>query len=145
MNSKPATEDEQAAFAVADKDSHAGVRLLEVAEANAEFFHDPDRVAYAAISVNGHREVWPLTSRGFEDWLRGAYYRQGRKGAGRQAYETALATLRAKALYDGPQRPVMARTACSGNAYYIDLCDQEWRVVTVDATGWRIVDKSAET
>ena len=40
-------------------------RLLELAE-EVELFHPPDGTAYADVRVAGHRETWPVRSKGFE-------------------------------------------------------------------------------
>ena len=42
--------------------------LLEIA-ASTEFFHTADETGFADITVNGHRECWPIRSKGFQRWL----------------------------------------------------------------------------
>ena len=38
--------------------------LIELAS-SAELFHDGDDVGYARFDVNGHKENWPIRSKGF--------------------------------------------------------------------------------
>src|SRR5215469_14027170 len=42
--------------------------LIELAQ-SAESFHTPDRTCFADVDVNGHRETWPIRSKGFRHWL----------------------------------------------------------------------------
>ena len=38
--------------------------LINIAQA-AELFHTPDRVGFADLNIDGHRETWPIRSKGF--------------------------------------------------------------------------------
>jgi hypothetical protein len=49
--------------------------LVALAEA-ADLFCTPDEVAYADIEVNGHRETWPVQSRGFRRWLKRLFFEE---------------------------------------------------------------------
>ena len=49
--------------------------LVMLAEA-AELFHTPDEIGYADIEINGHRETWPIKSRGFRRWLKRRYFEE---------------------------------------------------------------------
>jgi hypothetical protein len=35
----------------------------------AELFHGPDGTGFADLGINGHRETWPIRSKGFRRWL----------------------------------------------------------------------------
>jgi hypothetical protein len=59
----------------------------------------------------------------------------GRHGA-------AIATLNAKALFDGETHEVFVRRAAVDGRVYLDLCDKRWRVVEIDSEGWRVIDDS---
>lgn len=48
-------------------------RLIEIA-ADADLFHSPDGTAFADLDINGHRETWPVRSRGFRRWLARRFY-----------------------------------------------------------------------
>ncbi|MCP4251651.1 MAG: ATP-binding protein [bacterium] len=47
--------------------------------------------------------------------------------------------LAAKALFDGPELPVAVRLAEHDGVIWLDLGDETWEAVRVDATGWEIV------
>ena len=116
--------------------------LIEIATgAGVDLFHSPDRTAYADITINGHRETWPLKSAGFRWWLRRAYYERNGGAANSDAMSTAMGVIEARAHYDGAQRCVYLRVAeHEGDVIYLDLCDADWRAIEIDADGWRIVN-----
>jgi hypothetical protein len=121
----------------------AATRLIELAEgAGVELFHAPDQVAYAGLSPGGRRETWPLKSTGLRRWLARLFYGAEGRAAGAQAVADALAVLESKALFDGAEVPVSVRVAEHGGRVYLDLADPGWRVVEVDAAGWRVLDRS---
>ena len=47
--------------------------LIDLA-GEADLFHAPDGTGYADVSVEGHRETWPIRSKGFRRWLTRRYY-----------------------------------------------------------------------
>jgi len=73
--------------------------LLELA-GDAELFHTPDGDAYADITVNGHRETWPVRSRGFKRWLTHLYYQKTGGAPNADALSTAMGALEAKAHFE---------------------------------------------
>ena len=63
--------------------------LLELASA-VELWHAPDGAAYVDILHDGHRETWPLRSRGSRRWLLRRYYEQTQSAPSAQAMQDAL-------------------------------------------------------
>jgi hypothetical protein len=116
-------------------------RVLIDLACNLEMFHDAQGNAYALIEA-GHREVWPIKSSSFSEYLHRAYYRLTGSGANRNAMSEAVATLSARARFDCCERKVYSRVALDGDSIYIDLADNEWRVVKVTADGWCVLDES---
>ncbi len=102
-----------------------------------ELFHDQTAEPYATIPVDGHRETWPLASRGFKRWLARRYYDAEGKAPNAQALTDAIGVLAGKALFEGPLHPVSVRLAAHPDTIYLDLADSAWRVVEIDARGWR--------
>ena len=49
--------------------------LIDIAQA-AELFHAPDGTGFADLDINGHRETWPIRSKGFRRWLARSYFEQ---------------------------------------------------------------------
>ena len=118
--------------------------LVAIAEEACELFHDGDQ-RYASIDVAGepaHVETLVLRSRAFREWLAGTYWRANRRAAGPQPLADALEILSSMARFDRPQRKVGLRIAEHRGAIYLDLGDDQWRVVEIDAAGWRLIDRS---
>jgi len=111
---------------------------------DAELFHTPDGEAHATLTVNGHKETWPLKSKRFKQWLLRRFYKELGKAPSAQALTDALATIAARAIFDGPEKTVHVRVAGHGDdTVYLDLCNEPWEVVEITPSGWRIVSSKA--
>ena len=82
--------------------------LLEIA-ASTEFFHTADKTGFADITVNAHRECWPIRSKGFHRWLARQFYALTKGAPNPAALNQALAVCQARAHFDGPEREVGTR------------------------------------
>ncbi len=130
--------------AAADQDEEArqptqADRLVGYAESEATLFKTSLGVAHAGIRAAGHREVWAVKSRGFKDWLLFRYFEETGRAPNAEALSQAIATLEALAKFRGDTAPVFLRTASLGPKLYVDLCDEAWRAIEIEGTGWRIV------
>lgn len=124
------------------KSAPAQAELLLDCAADAELFHSPDDGRYAVVPVNGRRETWSIRSRGFRDWLCRRFYERCRKAPSAQAMQDCLGVLGAKARYEGEERETFIRVGVSNGKIYIDLADSAWRVIEIDSTGWKVIDRS---
>jgi hypothetical protein len=116
--------------------------LIALAQ-SAELFHTPDGTGFADLDINGHRETWPIRSKGFRRWLARCYF-EATEGAPRsEALQSALNVIEANAHFNAPERVVHIRVGGLDGCLYLDLCDELGRAVEIDATGWRVVDKPA--
>ncbi|HYT89196.1 MAG TPA: hypothetical protein VEL76_10845 [Gemmataceae bacterium] len=110
------------------------------------FFHAPDLTAFAVVRVEvdgqEHEETLPVKRQDFRNWLARQFYLKTKKAASGGILQDVLNVLEGRARYEGEQRNVWCRTAQDNGKVYIDLADREWRVVEVDAGGWRIVNDS---
>lgn len=113
--------------------------LIDLAQ-SAALFHAPDGSGYADLDINGHRETWPIRARGFRRWLTRRYFEQTGGAPGSEALQSALNVIEAKGHFDAPERQVHIRVGGLDGRLYLDLGDEAWRAVEIDATGWRIVD-----
>jgi hypothetical protein len=114
--------------------------LVELAQV-AELFHTAERKAYADIHNDGHRETWSVRSRDFKLWLGRTFFQMAGKVPRREAMSLALDQIEACALFEGPERPIYVRIGGLNGKIYLDLCDQAWRAIEIDANGWRVVDR----
>jgi hypothetical protein len=113
--------------------------LIDLA-ANVELFHAADGTGYADLSINGHRETWPIRSKGFRRWLTRCFFETTGGAPSSEALQSALGVIEAKAHFDAPERAVHLRVGGLGGRLYLDLCDETWRGVEIDITGWRVID-----
>jgi hypothetical protein len=132
--------------AIAEESGHVGGRgptqadiLIELAQ-SAELFHAPDGTGFADLDMNGHRETWPIRSKGFRRWLARLFYDETQGAPGSEALASALNVIEAKAHFDAPEREVYVRVGGLDGRLYLDLADETWRAVEIDVTGWRVID-----
>ncbi len=116
-------------------------RLIEIAEPLA-LFHDREGTAYAELGMIAHREVWPIESKAFRDWLSSEHYRLTATGCNRNSIADALTTIQARAKCCGEEREVHHRVAERDGVLFIDLADERWRCVKITAQGWEVLDRS---
>ena len=123
-------------------DSTKIVRLI-VEELETHFFKNPDADTYAVCkSSKGTREVYRTDSRDFARWIAWRYYIIHQKALPRQTLSDAIGVLEGRAAFLSPVEKTFRRVAGHSGKVYLDLCDERWRVIEVDAKGWRILDQS---
>lgn len=125
------------------EDSTTADDLVALVQGKATLFHSEAGDCFAVLN-DTPRQVFKLDTQAFSEWLGYAYYRatESEKGPGRAASDAAIKTARMVlagiAKNDGDECPVYLRAARQSEAYFIDLGDDDWRVVEVNASGWRI-------
>src|SRR4051794_30489853 len=87
----------------------------------AEPFHSSEGTAFADIKVGGHRETWPVRSRGFRRWIGKRYFDATGGAPSGSAVGSALNVIEARAQFEGPTRTVHVRVAGMGDRIYLDL------------------------
>jgi hypothetical protein len=132
--------------AIAEENGEAGGRgptqadiLIELAQ-EAELFHAPDGTGFADLDINGHRETWPIRAKGFRRWLARRFFEATQGAPSSEALQSALNVIEAKAHFDAPERVVYIRVGGLDGKLYLDLGDENWRAVEIDAQGWRVID-----
>jgi hypothetical protein len=140
LQSKPAAQD----ITQASQDGTPAPKQADILISMSEsttLFRTPAGIGYADYDVNGHRETWPIRSAVFRRWLVHQFYKKQKSAPNNDALQQALATLEAKAHYEADERDVYIRVAELGGKIYLDLCDEAWRAVEIDAAGWRVITK----
>lgn len=115
--------------------SEALLRLAGV----GEYWHTPDDVACVTLPRDGHKEHWPVRSRAFRNWLGREFYKETGKAPGAQTLADVVNALEGRARFEGATHPFPVRVAGADGRLYLDLCDDGWRAVEIDADGWRVV------
>jgi hypothetical protein len=113
--------------------------LIDLAQ-SADLFHAPDGTCFADLDINGHRETWPIRAKGFRRWLARRFFEATGGAPNSEALQSALNVIEAKAHFDAPERSVHIRVGGLDGKLYLDLGDETWRAVEIDATGWRVID-----
>lgn len=113
-----------------------------VTDSGAELFHTADHEAYVTLIQGGQRKTWPVNAIGFKRWLRAGFYAEHQKAPDKQAFANALDLFDARAEHGGPEHPVFLRVGEAEGRLYVDLGDETWRVVEIDANGWRVLAES---
>jgi hypothetical protein len=116
-------------------------KLVELAlESDVELFHDGSQDAFAMLPAGTHRECWPVRATPFRRWLSRLFFSCERTAPGGQALTDALGVLEGKALFEGAEHEVHLRVAGDDDgAVWLDLGDEYWQAVKIDATGWEVV------
>ena len=96
--------------------------LIDIAPCD-DLFHAAAGTAFADITLDGHRETWPIRSKRFRGWLRRCYYQATGGAASAAEIRSALDLLEARAQFDGPERAVHVRIAEHAGHIYLDLAD----------------------
>jgi hypothetical protein len=112
--------------------------LVKLAEA-ADLFRTSDGRAYATVPVKAHYEHWPVRSKQFIEWLARSNFQKTGELARLQDLREATKAIEAKTLFDGPELSVFIRVGEHDGRCYLDLSNEEWQVVEIDAQGWRVV------
>jgi len=86
-----------------------------------------------------HRETHPLRSRAARNWIARRYHEAHGAVPTSQNLHEALNVLEGRAVHESTQLDVHLRLAEHAGAIYIDLGDEAWRAVEIDAAGWRVI------
>jgi hypothetical protein len=120
--------------------------LHRLIQDQCSIFRTPAGVAYADIKINGHRETWDIRSPDFAEWLRVRYFEKMGSSLAPAMLAGVIETTHARARKGSsvPVREVFLRVASTRNKHdravmYVDLCDDEWRVIEITNEGWDIV------
>jgi hypothetical protein len=116
-------------------------QILQLAD-DIELFHSSDRTPFACVEVGEHKEVHPVNSKSFRDYLSYQFYQEDGKSPSSQALQDALNSLSGKAKFEGKTQDVHIRLAAFNEKIYLDLCNDEWQIIEIDADGWQIIEAS---
>ena len=133
------TEEAQAGPSPIEEENPVAESLLEEVSQRLNFFHTPQKEAYATIDMGSHQEIWPLRSKHFELWLSQLIYKQTKIPIKSQELRDTIRTFEGKALFDAPERQVFVRYARIGDAVYIDLANEKWEQVEITKDEWRVI------
>lgn len=107
-------------------------------------------IAFRAVDVDGvfvrfplcgHSEIAGVRSRRFQAWLTDKFFTDQQVEPKKADIEGSVLLLEALA-HKNPKRKTHTRMARLDERIYVDLCNDRYQVVEVDANGWHIVEDS---
>lgn len=126
-----------------DPDDNPQRARLTILAHEVDFFRSDHGEGYARFPRGDGTDSCPVQSEKFRTWLRHKYYQEYEDAPSRQALENAIATLDAKAEFEGGVYPVYRRVAGHEDGdeqhIYVDLCDERRNVVEITRDGWEII------
>lgn len=124
-----------------NSDTLADKLLSAAAPEIDQLFHNEFREPFARVRNDDHLEIHSMRSRDFKLWLGGIGHKMLHKALGDQVVKTAVDTLSAQAIHDGPELKLSNRVAWHNGAIYYDLTNKRWQAVKITAESWEIVDE----
>jgi hypothetical protein len=124
----------------ADLDQGQAVKIVHALLAVVDLFHNPDGLGYFVVD-NGQGGIDPVRIESGDGvrLIRNLYYQETKQIAARESISAAQSILEHKARIEGPERKLYIRVAGHGGKIYVDLLDNERRVVEISADEWRII------
>ncbi len=117
------------------------VQLVEITLQHADpLFLTPEREPFVRVPVGDHREILRLRDGRFREWAEGRLYQRTGRGAHDHGLSSARAILAGHARQNGTTFPLHNRVAWQDGRLLYDLTDPQWRVVSIGADGWQVVD-----
>ncbi len=106
-----------------------------------EFFHDENKTPYAEVKTKHRNEIYPIHSDYMRSFISHGMYKRTGTAPTKTQVDQKIATLNAKALYDGDKRKIWIRTAETANGdIEIDLNNKTGQCISVTPDGWEIKD-----
>lgn len=97
--------------------------------------------AYIRIQQDGHSSVVEIRSAAFKRFATMAYYNLHETPPYSNAVQETIDLLEAMALTRGEKREVFVRRAFHEGKIYVDMANDAYQVVEIDADGWRVIDQ----
>ena len=124
------------------KETQAETIIRLVKEKDTVLFHDTVQDPYAAIMIDGHREIRAIDSSDFGTWLNSLYYSAENKPAKKESVSEAKEVLKARAIFENTKViELYTRVAQLNSAFWYDLSNDHWEAVKITNDGWEIIEK----
>jgi hypothetical protein len=126
--------------------THQAQALLDHARDASLFASDDGELCASVPSSIDSRQVLPLRSAAFRDWLTAAFYAQYEIAPSPLAFRSALRTLEARARYaEWPDKQIDHRLGFEGDPFMpskiiLDLANSTGELLEIDSRGWQVTD-----
>lgn len=115
--------------------------LLELVK-SGDFFHDEQKKPYITLEYDNYLTTLEIDSKSFRDWLANECWKVYGRSANSQIVTDALQIMKGKACFEGRCLPVYTRIGFHNGKIYINLGDQQCRVIEISGNGWVVLNKS---
>jgi hypothetical protein len=105
-----------------------------------ELFRSRDGNVFADVYEGAIRKTWPVQSKQFSQWLAREYLETLKRIAAPAQLRAAINQIEAQAQVS-LEREVFRRVGKFGERLYLDLADEKWRAIEIDASGWHVVQR----
>src|SRR5437660_102210 len=95
--------------------------------------------AYVTVSVNSHRETWPVASEHFTSIIERYFFELTGSLPENKEIKDMLRRFTGQAKFAGREQKVFTRVGEHDDSIYINLAGPEWKSVKISPTGWEIV------
>lgn len=115
-------------------------RLLGLAGGHYLFTDERD-CPFVWLERESHREVVPLESSRFKNWLSLRFYQETGGAPSASVLADTLGVLCGQARFEGSQHRLANRLARDdAGSLWVDMADDRWRAARVDVGGWTVED-----
>jgi hypothetical protein len=114
-------------------------QVIDLVLKACELVHTKQKEPYAILDAAGIRQVHSIKSASFSEWVASHYYAEKKASLSDASLQAALKILSGKAVFSGRTVEVHTRIARTEAGYWLDLCNDQWQAVRVDASGWQVV------
>ncbi len=133
------SRDESADLDKTRPDVGAVLGLLD--DSGAKLFHDPTGDTFVTLEIEGSRQTHRIASTAYGNLITRQCWNILEDVPSRQVLQHVAAIQGAEAA-SAPEREVHVRVGRVADKTYLDLGDERWRVVEVDADGYRLGDEA---
>lgn len=119
----------------------AAEALVSLVE-DVEFWCDEDDRSFATFQEKGAWKTYRINSSVFSRFISTRTILRDGLPPTKNVLEELIRYCEGLASLSGVVKSPALRVAALDGRYYIDLVDERWRVVEIDAEGWRILDRS---
>lgn len=122
------------------KKTVADILIEMVLDSGANLYLDQNKVPHITFP---DRPIvgYSLSSSVFNQWIRGKYWNEYKKGFSSDTFNIALSTLEGKAFHEGEMKTLYNRIARLNSCIYYDIGDDK-QVVAINESGWHLNTQS---
>ena len=124
------------------EESSLTTSLIEMLEDKVDVFHDNELTGYAEIKVGNHSEIMPIDHKDFGYYIHKTYFDETAQTLKSAIIDDAKDLLNSRAIIQYEERPVARRCAKVDDEFIIDIGNNDWQVIEVTSTGWKVLAKS---